>query len=318
MAARLIIVARSVWCKRRALQSAQAAHSRAAEGARGLLRADLSATLIVAESVTNNVSAPMLPRSCLRAERKDLLVIVDKFWRTFKAQANKLANLVWTADPIGQMQYEYDLAVEQLQGGREGLEQYRALIERVNRQVTKDKSHERELAARVEAYLAAGERDTAGRFALELARLRDQIADNESQLELQERAYANNVAKIKLAAGRLSEVRQRIAQHKSELKMTRAEAEIAKLASSFDFDITTNFGQIEQIIQDKVSLNRARVRVASDLSTDGLVEVEQQQALEKALADQALRQFETDKQIAGGKTIVIDSAAPRIESDGQR
>jgi len=245
-------------------------------------------------------------------------VIVDKFWRTFKAQANKLANLVWTADPIGQMQYEYDLAVEQLQGGREGLEQYRALIERVNRQVTKDKSHERELAARVEAYLAAGERDTAGRFALELARLRDQIADNESQLELQERAYANNVAKIKLAAGRLSEVRQRIAQHKSELKMTRAEAEIAKLASSFDFDITTNFGQIEQIIQDKVSLNRARVRVASDLSTDGLVEVEQQQALEKALADQALRQFETDKQIAGGKTIVIDSAAPRIESDGQR
>ena len=52
-------------------------------------------------------------------------MIFGKIWRAIKAQFNKLANFFWTADPIAQMQYEYDLAVEQLKEGREGLEQYR-------------------------------------------------------------------------------------------------------------------------------------------------------------------------------------------------
>src|ERR1700709_2146452 len=50
------------------------------------------------------------------------------------AQINKVANVFWTADPIAQMQYEYDLAVAQLKEGRLGLEQYRALVERVGAQ----------------------------------------------------------------------------------------------------------------------------------------------------------------------------------------
>ena len=46
-------------------------------------------------------------------------MIFGKLWRALKAQVNKLANFFWTADPIAQMQYEYDMAVEQLKGGRE-------------------------------------------------------------------------------------------------------------------------------------------------------------------------------------------------------
>ena len=68
-------------------------------------------------------------------------MILGKFWRALKAQVNKVANFFWTADPIAQMQYEYDAAVSQLTDGREGLEQYRALVERVGRQVAADKQH---------------------------------------------------------------------------------------------------------------------------------------------------------------------------------
>ena len=35
-------------------------------------------------------------------------MIVGKLWRAFRAQINKIANFFWTADPIAQMQYEYD------------------------------------------------------------------------------------------------------------------------------------------------------------------------------------------------------------------
>ena len=68
-------------------------------------------------------------------------MILGKLWNAFAAQVNKLANFFWTSDPIAQLQYEYDKAVDQMKDGREGLEQYRALVERVARQVNNDRQH---------------------------------------------------------------------------------------------------------------------------------------------------------------------------------
>ena len=80
-------------------------------------------------------------------------MILGKLWHALMAQVNKIANIFWTADPIAQMQYEYDLAVDQLKDGREGLEQYRALVERVNRQVANNQQHVSMLEAKVKALL---------------------------------------------------------------------------------------------------------------------------------------------------------------------
>ena len=219
-------------------------------------------------------------------------MIVGKLWRSVMAQINKLANLFWTADPIAQMQYEYDSSVAQLKEGREGLEQYRGLVERVTRQVANDKAHVRSLEAKVKAYLQAGDRETAGKFALELQKAKTQLEEDNAQLKLHEEAYGNNLEKIKHASSKLSAIRDKITKYDSELKMSRAEAEMAKLAGTLNFDVTTDFGQIEQVIQDKISLNRAKVRVAADLSGDGLVDIKREQAMEKSMADQALRDFE--------------------------
>ncbi len=222
------------------------------------------------------------------------LMMLGKLWNALRAQINKVANYFWTMDPIAQMQYEYDTAVDELKEGRKGLEQYRALVERVSRQVQGERDRLSKLEAKVKAYLQAGDRDTAANFALEMQKTKMGLIENEAQLDLHEKAYGNNVAKIKHASKKLSEVRQKIQKYDAELKMSRAEAEMAKLAQSFDFDVTTDFGQIEQVIQDKVSLNRAKVRVAADLSTEGLADIEAETAMEKTLADQALRQFEID------------------------
>ena len=219
-------------------------------------------------------------------------MIIGKLWHALKAQINKIANIFWTADPIAQMQYEYDLAVNQLKEGREGLEQYRALVERVTQQVVNNKAQVQKLEAQVKAYLQAGDRETAGKFALELQKAKNELAENEGQLKLHEEAYGNNLTKIKHASGKLAEVRNKISKYDAELKMSRAEAEMAKLAQDFNFDVSTDFGQIEQVIQDKIGLNRAKVRVASDLSSDGIADIKKEQAMEQAMADQALRDFE--------------------------
>jgi len=221
-------------------------------------------------------------------------VIFHKFWSAFMAQINKVANLFWEADPIAQMQYEYDRAVEQLKEGRTGLEQYRGLVERVTRQVMANRSHVQKLEAETKAYLKAGDRTTAAKFALELQKAKTELAANEQQLQMHETAYGNNLKKIQHANQKLIELQEKIHKYDAELKMSSAEAEIAKLSEAFDVNLTTDFGQIESVIQQKIDQNRGKVRVAADLSSKGIAEINAEERMQGQLAEQALQDFEVE------------------------
>ncbi|MCA8959056.1 MAG: PspA/IM30 family protein [Planctomycetes bacterium] len=229
-------------------------------------------------------------------------MILGKIWAAIRAQFNKLANFFWEADPIAQMQYEYDKAVEELKEGRKGLEIYRGLVERVTRQAVAGRRHVEKLEAQTKAYLKAGDRESAARFALELQKAKQELAENEQQLQMHETAYENNLKKIQHANKKLSEVREKIRQYDAELKMSEAEAEVAKLAESFEMNVTTDFGQIERVIQDRIDHNRGKARVAADLSEKGIAEIEAEERLEATLADEALREFEMELGLASPET----------------
>jgi phage shock protein A len=232
-------------------------------------------------------------------------VILSKFWAAFMAQLNKIANVFWEADPIAQMRYEYDQAVEELKEGRTGLEQYRGLVERVARQVAGNRSHVQKLEAETKAYLKAGDRTTAAKFALELQKAKAELAANDQQLQMHETAYGNNLKKIKHANEKLIELRQRIEKYDAELKMSAAEAEVAKLAESFDMNLTTDFGQIEAVIQQKIDENRGTVRVAVDLSEKGIAEIEAEERMQATLAEQALTDFEVELGLKSPETTPV-------------
>ncbi len=225
-------------------------------------------------------------------------MILGKIWKAIAAQFNKLGNWFSGYDPIAQMQYEYDRSVEQLREGREGLAQYRALVERVNRQVEGQRKQVTTIEAKIKAYLSAGDRETAAKFALDLKRAKDDLAENERQLGLHEQAYDNNLLKIKHAVQKLEEVKGRIVKYDADLKMSRAEAEMSQLATQFNFNVTTDFGQAEQILQDQIDKNRARVRVAADLSGEGVEDVKREIAVEKTMAEDALKEFEKEMGLA--------------------
>ncbi len=239
-------------------------------------------------------------------------MIFEKIWQAFRAQANKLANLFHSSDPIAQMQYEYDAAVGQLREGRQGLEQYRALVERVMRQVTDNKTQVNNLEAKVNLYLQNGDRDTAGKFALELQKAKKQLAENEAQQQLHEDAYNNNLLKIKHAGDKIAQVRDKIQHYDADLKMSRAEAEMAQLAQDFNFDVTTDFGQMEQVIQDKIGLNRAKARVAADLSSQGLEDIKREKGMEDMMANQALKDFEAQMGLASPDTVKTPEATKAV------
>jgi phage shock protein A len=236
-------------------------------------------------------------------------VIVHKFWAAFMAQINKIANLFWEADPISQMRYEYDRSVDQLKEGRLGLEQYRGLVERVTRQVAANKSHAQKLEAETKAYLKAGDRATAAKFALELQKAKEELAANEGQLQMHETAYGNNLKKIQHANEKLIELRDRIQKYDAELKMSAAEAEIAKLSETFDVNLTTDFGEIESVIQQKIDQNRGKVRVAADLSQKGIAEINAEERMRGELAEQALQNFEVELGMRSPETTPVAQTA---------
>jgi hypothetical protein len=87
-------------------------------------------------------------------------------------------------------------------------------------------------------------------------------------------------------------VREKIQRYHAELKMSAAEAEIAKLSETFDMNVTTNFGEIESVIQRQIDANRGRARVAADMSSRGVEQIKAQEAADKAMAEDLLSKFE--------------------------
>ena len=203
-------------------------------------------------------------------------MIFGKVWASFRPRS--------TSSPISsgrptrspRCSTSTTMAVAQLKDGREGLEQYRALVERVGRQVATDKASTSEPGSQDQGLSCSRRPRTAPPSSPWNCRRPSKTwPRTKAQLKMHEEAYNNNLTKIKHASGKLAEVREKIQKYDAELKMSRAEAEMAKLAQDFNFDVTTDFGQIEQVIQDKIGLNRAKVRVAADLSGEGVDDIKQ-------------------------------------------
>ena len=236
-------------------------------------------------------------------------MILGKFFNSIAAQFNKLGNWLFERDPIAQMQLEYDRAVEQLKEGRTGLEQYRGLVERVSRQVKEGEAQIAKLTAQAKAYLKMGNRDTAASFALQLTKAKAQLEENKQQLAMHEEAYQNNLQKIQFANKKLGELKDKIAKYDADLKMSEAEAEVAKLTATFNMDLTTDFGKIEDVIQRKIDANRGKVRVAADMSQQGLDKIKAEEQLEKAMADDALKDLEVELGMRSPETTPVAQAA---------
>jgi phage shock protein A len=237
---------------------------------------------------------------------------MGKMFRAIRAQLNKIANIFFEADPIAVMQLEVDQATERLKDGRKGLEMYRGLVETVARQVASGTANASQLESQNIAHLKAGNREMAGQLALELQKTQSELEKNKAQLEMHEQAYQNNLLKIQKANKDIVKVRDKIRQYDAELKMSAAEAEIAQISESFDMNMTTDFGQIESVIQKQIDNNRGRARVASDMSSKGVEAIKAEEAAEKAMADDLLSKYEVQLGLKSPETSAISDTAKTL------
>jgi phage shock protein A len=230
---------------------------------------------------------------------------MGKFFKAIRAQLNKIANLFFEADPIAVMQLEVDQATERLKEGRKGLELYRGLVESVARQVANGKANASQLESQIKAHLKAGNREVAGQLALQLQKAQAELAANQGQLTMHEEAYQNNLLKIQKANKDIGKVREKIQRYHAELKMSAAEAEIAKISESFEMNMTTDFGEIESVIQRQIDTNRGRARVAADMSSKGIEAIKAEEAADKAMAEDLLSTFEVQLGLKSPETTPV-------------
>ena len=249
---------------------------------------------------------------CLFHDSDDGTAIMGKLFRALRAQLNKIANLFFEADPIAVMQLEVDQATERLKEGRKGLEIYRGLVETVARQAAKEKANIAQLESQIKAHLKAGNREVAGQLAIQLQKVQTDLTSNEQQLQMHEQAYQNNLLKIQKANKDIVKVREKIRQYDAELKMSAAEAEIAQISESFDMNVTTDFGQIEAVIQKQIDTNRGRARVAADMSSKGIEAIRAEEAAEKALAEDLLSKYEVQLGLKSPETSVVVESAKNL------
>lgn len=211
-------------------------------------------------------------------------------------QVSKVVKWLWGMDPIAVYQAEVDRSAEEIQHAGEGLEQYRGLVSRLQRQVANGESEVARLTQKVKLYLTEKQEDKAAEYAVQLKKVQNDLAENKAQLSQYESAYQNNLKKVKYANERIRVAKEKAQKMQAELRLSKAEAETARLAQSFNVKSASldSLGEIEEEIQRQIDNNRARGQVITDLSQDGLLEMEEQDKLEKAEARQMLENFKQE------------------------
>lgn len=244
-------------------------------------------------------------------------MIVSKLWTLFRAMLNKIGNALIRKAPLDIMQLQVDDATKQLHAGREGLEKCQGFVFTLQDRVTALKAKEARYKAKAQTLITAGQRDAAAGIVIELNQIRADLTEQETDLKVQKETADNYTLKIKAAAKQIAAAQDKIKKYGAKLDVSRASAEIAQLNSSLDINITTDFGQMEAVIQDEINMCKGKVKVAADLSGEGIDEIKQSEAVEKALADQALRQFEIESGLVTPETTPIEASVKEFGAQVQ-
>lgn len=231
------------------------------------------------------------------------LVLVAFQWRNVRrlftvvgAQFGKLSRWAWRIDPIAIYQAEVDKSADEIQEAREGLAQFKGHVARLERQVINGMNKVDDLKQTIKKLLLERNENKAADYAMELQVVMTQLNKDETKLQEQQSFYEMNLKKVKFANQKIREAKEKAERLQSDLRLSKADAEVSKLAQSFEIKTSSidNLGEIEDEIQRQIDANRARGQVIHDLGNDGLEKMEEQERLQKQQALELLEQFKQE------------------------
>ncbi len=191
-------------------------------------------------------------------------------------------------------------ATEKLKDARQGLVSYQAMVLKVQHQVDTEKTRIVSLTGQIKSHLSAGQEEIAAELALQQAQLKSDLGTNQEQLAQHQASYENNLLKMRAALKDIESAKKELEKKKAALTMEKALAEVSETAGALNtkFDVSTDIGSILTRVDDQIHKARARSKVASDLSDQGVEELKAKAEAEKAHAREVLQQFKIEQGLA--------------------
>ena len=203
------------------------------------------------------------------------------------------------ANPEALLEVEKENLRKQIAQYNQGLASHAGMCERLITQVKRLEAEERELRAQAGAQLRAGNRDSAGQYALRLQTTQRELAENRTQLEDAEKTYKELIrardVSIKAAQKKIEELKFAL----SDLKIKRATAELSEMAGGMITSIGGSGDTLERLhgmVEEEREKAAGKARVARD-SLD-MSEVQVKESEQKAVEEQALADFAAAEGIA--------------------
>ena len=176
----------------------------------------------------------------------------------------------------------------------DNLSTHAGFIERLMRQVKGLEQKEKELTARTSANIKAGNRGVAGELALELQTVKGQLEENRGQLVAAEETYKKLIKSRDVAVQEAKAKIEKLNRLITETEMMEAQAELQEMATGMIGSIGgtgDTLNRVEEYLNERRDKAAGKARVAA--SSVDIKDVEIKESEQKALAEQALREFES-------------------------
>ena len=190
-----------------------------------------------------------------------------------------------------------------------GLSAHAGMVEKLISRAKKLDKQENELRAKTAANLKAGNREAAGKLALQLQTVDKEHDEVREQMETADARYKELVkardVSIKAAKDRIEQLRRDL----DDMKVSTAMADLNEMAAGMITEIGGSgdtLNRLEEMVEDERTKAAGRARVAGDQLN--LADINTQEAEQSALAEMALADF------AAAEGIELESDAPADES----
>jgi phage shock protein A len=210
------------------------------------------------------------------------------------------------SNPRALIEAERENLRKQIARFNENLANHAAFVERLLRQTKNQEKQEQELASKAAAHLKLGHRKVAGQYALQLKSLREQLQENQAQLEQADQTYKKLVKSRDVSVRDAQQKIESLKRMISETEMHEAQAELQEMATGMISSIGGSgdtLNRVEEYLTERRDKAAGRARVAA--SSIDSTEVDLMEAEQEALADQALAEFAS----AYGLDVPVSEAA---------
>lgn len=195
-------------------------------------------------------------------------------------------------NPEALIEAEKENLRKQISNFNENLANHAAFTERLMRQIKGLQRKEKELTAKIMANMKAGNKKVAGQLALQLQTVKQQLEENQQQLEAAEKTFkdmerARDVS-IKEAKAKIEKLQNLV----SETEMMEAQAELQEMAKGMISGIGESgdtINRVTSLLEERRDKAAGKARVSSSSYDTSGIEMKEEEM--DALGDAALAEF---------------------------